>query len=55
MIGVDPISTLFLWGHGALRLTEALSITREQVDSDSRTVTVGESKTDAGTGTYRRR
>ena len=29
---------------------EALSITWEQVDSDNRTVTVGESKTDAGTG-----
>ena len=33
-----------------MRINEALSITWEQVDSDNRTVTVGESKTDAGTG-----
>ena len=33
-----------------MRITEALSITWEQVDSDEAKVTVGESKTDAGTG-----
>ena len=33
-----------------MRINEALSITWEQDDSDNRTVTVGESKTDAGTG-----
>ena len=33
-----------------MRITEALSITWEQVDSDEANVTVGESKTEAGTG-----